>query len=234
MMAAVGSLPMYIQIAELLARDIAASRLIEGERLPPERKMASELGVAVGTLRKALAELQGRGLLERMQGSGNYVRAVGDHRSVYSLFRLELIGGGGLPTAEVLSVSRLPKPDHLPDFGTAADAFRIRRLRRLSGRPAALEEIWLDGAYADTLVPEELSESLYLHYRHKLGLWIVRAEDQIGLGRVPTWTVAAFGQPDGAPVPLVTRVGFDQRGARAEASLTWFDPDVARYVARLK
>jgi len=53
-----GSLPIYVQITELLVRDIAAGRLIDGEKLPPERDMAEELGIAVGTLRKALAELQ--------------------------------------------------------------------------------------------------------------------------------------------------------------------------------
>lgn len=234
MVATVGSMPRYIQIAELLARDIAASRLIDGERLPPEREMAVELGVAVGTLRRALAELQSRGLLERTQGSGNYVRAANDPGSVYSLFRLELIAGGGLPTAEILSVNRAVKPAHLPPFGTTADAFRIRRLRRLSGAAAALEEIWLDGGYAESLAAAELSDSLYLHYRRKLGLWIVRAEDQIGLGSVPDWTIPAFAPAAGTATPLVTRVSLDQHGARAEASLTWFDPDVARYVARWK
>ena len=41
----------------MLIRDIAAGRLSEGERLPPEREMAAELGIAVGTLRQALADL---------------------------------------------------------------------------------------------------------------------------------------------------------------------------------
>lgn len=77
-----GSLPVYLQIVELLVRDIAANRLIDGERLAPEREMAAQLGIAVGTLRKALAELQSRGLLERVQGSGNYIRAISDPQSV--------------------------------------------------------------------------------------------------------------------------------------------------------
>jgi GntR family transcriptional regulator len=62
-----GSLPIYLQVTELIIRDIAAGRLIDGEKLPPERDMAADLGIAVGTLRKALAELQNRGLLERVQ-----------------------------------------------------------------------------------------------------------------------------------------------------------------------
>jgi GntR family transcriptional regulator len=229
-----GSLPIYLQITELLVRDIAAGRLIDGEKLPPERDMAEELGIAVGTLRKALAELQNRGLLERRQGSGNYVRAISDPKSVYAMFRLELIGGGGLPTAEVLSVDRLLKPQDLPPFGTADEAHRIRRLRRLNSQPAAVEEIWLDGSYAETLSREVLSESLYLFYRTQLGLWIVRAEDQVGLGHVPDWAPTIFGQPPGNPVPHVLRTSYDQNGTRAEISRTWFDHDVTRYVARLK
>ncbi|MCQ2002574.1 GntR family transcriptional regulator [Rhizobium sp. NRK18] len=229
-----GSLPAYLQIVELLVRDIAANRLVDGERLPPEREMATQLGVAVGTLRKSLAELESRGLLERVQGSGNYVRAISDPKSVYAMFRLELIGGGGLPTAEALSVERLKKPDGLPAFGASPDAHRIRRIRYLSGKPAALEEIWLDSRYAEAITLDDLSESLYLFYRQKLGLWITRAEDQVGLGAVPDWTRAPFAMVAGAPVPLVTRVSEAQDGARAEVSFSWFDPDIARYVARLK
>ncbi len=229
-----GSLPIYVQITELLVRDIAAGRLIDGEKLPPERDMAEELGIAVGTLRKALAELQNRGLLERIQGSGNYVRAISDPKSVYSMFRLELPGGGGLPTAEILSIDRLPKPDGLPTFGTSTEAHRIRRLRRLSGRPAALEEIWLDGSYVETIDPEAVSESLYLFYRTKLSLWIARAEDQIGLDVVPDWAPASFGLRPGAPATHIQRVSQDQEGVRAEVSRTWLDHTVARYVSRLK
>lgn len=229
-----GSLPIYLQITELLVRDIAAGRLIDGERLAPEREMAEQLGIAVGTLRKALAELQARGLLERVQGSGNYVKAVSDPKSLYAMFRLELIGGGGLPTAEVMDVVRLPKPADLPEFGASPEAHRIRRLRRLSGKPAAVEEIWLDGSYVDRIAADDLSESLYLYYRTRLSLWIVRAEDQVGLDTVPDWAPSAFGLAPGLPAPHVLRISHGQDGARAEVSRTWFDHTVARYVARLK
>ncbi|MCJ8237974.1 GntR family transcriptional regulator [Peteryoungia algae] len=229
-----GSLPIYVQITELLVRDIAAGRLIDGEKLPPERDMAEELGIAVGTLRKALAELQNRGLLERVQGSGNYVRAISDPQSVYALFRLELLGGGGLPTAEILTIDRLEKPADLPAFGRSGEAHRIRRLRRLSGKPAALEEIWLDGSYIDAIEREAVSESLYLFYRTKLSLWIARAEDQIGLDLVPDWAPSIFGQAPGAAVTHIQRISQDQEGFRAEVSRTWLDHNIARYVSRLK
>jgi len=229
-----GSLPMYLQIAELLVRDIAAGRLIDGEKLAPEREMAANLGIAVGTLRKTLAELQSRGLLERVQGSGNYIRAISDPKSVYAMFRLELVGGGGLPTAEVLDVCRLKKPEYLPTFGASSEGHRIRRLRRLSVKVVAVEEIWLDGSYVETVTAEELSESLYLYYRTRLGLWIARAEDQIGMSAVPEWSPEAFGQKPGSSVPHVVRMSQAQDGATAELSHTWYDHELARYVSRLR
>ena len=156
------ALPLYVQLSELLIREINAGRYVDGDRLPPEREMAQQLGTSVGTLRKALADLTGKGLLERVQGSGNYVRAKADAQSVYAFFRVELLAGGGLPRAEVLDVARVGKPADLPEFGTQAEGHRIRRLRFLNQTPAVLEEIWLDGSYATRIAREALSESLYL------------------------------------------------------------------------
>ena len=233
MQAQTGARPRYLQISELLIRDIAAGRLTDGTRLPPERDMAQDLGVAVGTLRKALADLQEKGMLERVQGSGNYIRAQTTTDSIYALFRLELLGGGGLPTARILTVDSCDKPADLPPFGTGPTAHRIRRLRALSGQTAALEEIWLCASYTDTLSAQDLSQSLYLHYRRHLNLWILRAEDRIGQAPLPDWTPDEFGHAPGTPLPHITRVSWSQDNTRAEVSQTWFDPAIARYVARL-
>ncbi|WP_136439774.1 GntR family transcriptional regulator [Pacificoceanicola onchidii] len=227
------ALPLYVQISEMLIRDIHAGRLVDGERLPPEREMAEQLSTSVGTLRKALKDLTEKGMLERVQGSGNYVRARRDAPAVYAFFRVELVEGGGLPTAELLSVDRLQKPDGLPSFGTSSVGHRIRRLRRLNGIPAVLEEIWLDGSHADSIAAEDLRESLYLFYREALNLWITRAEDALGMAPVPEWAPTEFGVQPGTNTLQAQRISWGQDGARAEVSLNWINTDVARYVSRL-
>jgi GntR family transcriptional regulator len=228
------ALPKYVQTAELLIREIASGRLADGARLPPERDMAGEMDVSVGTLRKALNDLTDKGLLERIQGSGNYVRHRAEAAGVYAFFRLELVDGGGLPTADLLSVERLRKPADLPEFGASKEGHRIRRLRRLSGRPAALEEIWLDADWAETVRREDLLESLYYYYRTRLGLWIARAEDRIGVDAVPEWSVDEFEPDAGTPVGFIERWGRTNDGSIAEYSRTWFDQNVARYIARMR
>ncbi|MEM6823977.1 MAG: GntR family transcriptional regulator [Pseudomonadota bacterium] len=228
------ALPKYVQTAEMLIRDIGSGRLSDGERLPPEREMAADLGLSVGTLRKALSSLEEKGLLERIHGSGNYIRARADASAIYAFFRLELLDGGGLPTAEVLSVKAQEKPGDAPFFGAAAHGHRVRRLRSLSGQPVALEEVWIDGERAPSVHESDLSESLYLFYRKSLGFWISRAEDRVGIGPVPAWAPERFPPCPGDPAGYVERVAEDQNGAKVEYSRTWFDPDRARYVARLR
>ena len=228
------ALPIYVQTAEMLIREIAAGRLLEGERLPPERAMAADLGISVGTLRKALGDMTAKGYLERVQGSGNYVRHPPETAGVYAFLRIELAEGGGLPTAELLDVRRMAKPRDLPEFGRSQEAHRIRRLRRLGGVPAALEEIWLDGARAGRLSREDLSESLYLFYRRALNLWIARVEDRVGVGSVPDWRIDPFGPAAGTPCGFIERRAQAQTGDTVEYSRTWFDSDRVRYISRMK
>ena len=227
------ALPKFVQISEFLIREIASGRLIDGARLAPERDMAAELGVSVGTLRKSLKELEKKGLLERVQGSGNYIRHGPIEDSVYAMFRLELRAGGGLPRAEVIGVTRCIKPADLPGFGASESATRIRRLRYLNDTLVAVEEIWLDGR-AGVVTAEGLSESLYHHYRTKLGLWISRMEDRVSVAPVPGWSPPAFPLAPGTTTGFIERFGWVDAAHPVEYSRTWFDTTRSVYVQRLK
>lgn len=232
-MATTSALPKFVQVSEMLIREIAAGHLVDGARLPPEREMAEALGVAVGTLRKALADVEAKGLLERIHGSGNYIRQRQAVDSVYAFFRLELKRGGGLPTARVLTVDKCDKPAGVPDFGPHSQGHRIRRLRYLGGTLVGLEEIWLDASYADVIRPADLLESLYLFYRNQLGLVIASVEDRIGLGAVPDWTPAPFHLRAGAMAGYIERNSFLAGRVPVEFSRTWFDADRAHYISRM-
>ena len=232
-----GALPKHVEIAEALMRRIAAGVLADGTRLPPERQMAQEWGVAVGTLRKSLAKLEDEGLLERIQGSGNYIRRKDTMRSLYRLFRLELVTGGGLPTAQILDVSRQAKPHPAIAFGSGDSAHRIRRLRHLDGLPVAVEEIWFDGAQTETLTKAELSDSLYHTYATRFALEITRVEDRVSIGTLPDWSTG-LAIAAGAVTGFIERWTWAQ-GATApdgpvEYSRTWFDAGRATFVARDK
>jgi len=69
----------YMRVADHIAARIAAGDLPADARLPGERELAAEYGVAIGTARRAVEELRERGLVVTLPGKGTYV--VGTPRS---------------------------------------------------------------------------------------------------------------------------------------------------------
>lgn len=63
--------PPYIQLAAILRERIAAGE-IEG-RVPAEKALAQQYGVAIGTVRKAMAILRDEGLIYTIRGWGTFV-----------------------------------------------------------------------------------------------------------------------------------------------------------------
>jgi DNA-binding transcriptional MocR family regulator len=66
--------PRYRAIAEALAVDVREGRLAAGTRLPTQRDLAWKLRVTIGTVSRAYAEAEHRGLIAGEVGRGTYVR----------------------------------------------------------------------------------------------------------------------------------------------------------------
>lgn len=81
--------PKYQAIADALADDIAAGALTAGTRLPTHRDLAWRLGVTVGTVSRAYALAQSRGLIAGEVGRGTRVLPTPrrEHASLAGKFR---------------------------------------------------------------------------------------------------------------------------------------------------
>ena len=73
--------PLYLAIAGALERAIDERRIAEGDSLPPQRELASRLGVALGTVTRAYAEAEKAGLIHAAPKRGTRV-GKGDLPSV--------------------------------------------------------------------------------------------------------------------------------------------------------
>ncbi|MFE7759834.1 GntR family transcriptional regulator [Streptomyces sp. NPDC057438] len=67
--------PPYEQIRAQLAALIVTGRLAEGDRLPTVRQLATDLGLAPGTVARAYRELEAGGLIRTRRGAGTRVAA---------------------------------------------------------------------------------------------------------------------------------------------------------------
>lgn len=68
--------PVFRAIVEALRLDVASGRLVDGDKLPPQRVLAKHLGIDFTTVTRAYAEARRQGLVAAQAGRGTYVRAT--------------------------------------------------------------------------------------------------------------------------------------------------------------
>ena len=70
-----GPEPLYVRLADQIEADIAAGVLQPGSKLPPQRDLAYDIKVTIGTIGRAYALVRERGLVSGEVGRGTYVLA---------------------------------------------------------------------------------------------------------------------------------------------------------------
>jgi DNA-binding GntR family transcriptional regulator len=63
----------YMRVADQVEAEIRSGRLPKGARLPNEREMGAQYGVAPGTARRAVQALRDRGLVVTLPNKGTFV-----------------------------------------------------------------------------------------------------------------------------------------------------------------
>ncbi|RLZ04079.1 GntR family transcriptional regulator [Kocuria tytonicola] len=72
--------PVYEQLVECVLRDVSAGELVVGDRIPPVRTLAADLGLAAGTVAKAYREMETRGVIETRGRKGTFIAQGRDDR----------------------------------------------------------------------------------------------------------------------------------------------------------
>ena len=66
--------PKYLQVADILRKEIAQGVFRDGQTLMTEEELRMRFNVSRQTVRQAIALLEDDGLVDRRRGSGTYVR----------------------------------------------------------------------------------------------------------------------------------------------------------------
>lgn len=124
-----GEEPKYRALVDALDRDIDAGVLPPGTRLPTQRELATRLGLAIGTVSRAYALAEERGLLSGEVGRGTFVRRrepglqegandEGDDPALLDLSKGRLVRDPRDPTLRrsLEALSRRADLDRLVDF----------------------------------------------------------------------------------------------------------------------
>lgn len=81
--------PPYAQLRRQIMELILSGRLEPGQRLPPVRQLASDLGLAAGTVARSYRELEAQGLVDTRRGGGTRVTHDAPHDTTPSATDLQ-------------------------------------------------------------------------------------------------------------------------------------------------
>jgi GntR family transcriptional regulator len=232
-----GAKPLHAAIAEHLAGLIASGSLAPGTRLPPERQLATTLGVSRMTVRQALGELERDGLVRRVVG-----RAGGTFVSETPGAEVATRAGGvsaalrhaaGASHAELVSAEIEPAGKRTAaalGLGRDEHVVVITRLRLAGGKPLAVERTSLPSRLFPDIEDMDLAGSLYDLMDVGFGLRPVRATERLEVAEARPSDARTIGAKRGTSVLLVERVGFAADGTRVEFSRDRFRADRTRLV----
>ena len=143
--------PRYLAIVDALETDIFAGRIRAGMRLPPHRDMAERLAISVGTVSKAYAEAERRGLISGEVGRGTFVtdprlaRPSGPARVNLALNIPPPTGADALVAAELAKIAADPAIGdflgYLPHGGGPGHRAAVSRWLAGQGMPADAERV---------------------------------------------------------------------------------------------
>ncbi|HSF96613.1 MAG TPA: GntR family transcriptional regulator [Thermohalobaculum sp.] len=230
--------PLYVQVRSALVARLIAREWAPGELLPGELAIAAELGVSLGTVRKAVDSLVADGVLRRHQGKGTYVTEQTPERANYHFFRLvDAEGKRVLPEAGSETIAVLPTGPEAAQrlgIGTQDKVVLIDRVRSIGGRPAMLETVVVPAALMPGLETEgPLPNALYPHYQSRHGVSVISTEDRLSAAPAGPAAARALGVPQGTALLVSDRVAYDLAGRPVEWRRSQFLSDGLSYAVTL-
>lgn len=140
---------LWKQIAERMEADIVEGRLAPGTRLPTEMELSERFGVNRHTLRRALAMLTERGLIEATPGRGTFVKEPPIKYPIGARTRFSEIVSreGRAPSGRLIGSRVEPATAEIAQalgLAPGADVLRIDMIREADGVPITVASHWYE------------------------------------------------------------------------------------------
>jgi GntR family transcriptional regulator len=209
------------------------------EAIPSEASLAKEYGVAVGTIRQAIAQLADDGVLVKRHGKSTVVSSGLNGQSMLRFFRYQLDGQEQLsPQAKVLDLKEVALDKEMARLTgwSCTSLLKIHRLRLIDGKPLLFETIYLPLPKFKKLVsyrPKDFEDLFYPMYTKTCGVAVIKANDQVGFELMKKADAKALAMKEGHPAVRVNRIAFDLTGKPVEFRSSVGDAMAFQYSAEV-
>ena len=211
----------YLLVRDDIAARIAAGDLKSGDKLPSERRLQEEGGVARGTVRAGLFQLEAEGAIYRRDRSGWYVSPppVDYDPTRWEGFMSYVEAQGRSPTTKTISAEPIVADPLLAGVFSrppGAPMFLIRRRRCVDGRAVLVERIVVDAALAPDLLRFSFDASLTSILKSEYGLSVSRNQVTMQPCALTGYEAEALRLKPGLPGLAVQRTSYDAQGRVVE------------------
>jgi phosphonate metabolism transcriptional regulator PhnF len=136
-------MPLWREIAQSLEQRIRSRELHPGDKLPTEYELSRQFMVNRHTVRRALSDLQEKGIVESTQGRGSFVRRPTRPAQLQRRprFTEAVLSRGAEPTTKVLKLEVRPADSRVAEaleLKTGAPVIFMERVRFVDGEPTGL------------------------------------------------------------------------------------------------
>jgi GntR family transcriptional regulator len=229
-------MPLYLQLARHLRRLVVDGQLCDQDALPSERDLASLFGVSRVTVRKAIHELIGEGLLLQRQGAGTFVSEgphVEQRLSTLTSFSEDMasrgLQAGSRWLGHTIAVAT-PEESLALDLTPGSRVCRLHRQRLADGTPMAMELAVIPNRFlAD---PAEVRDSLYETLR-AAGYAPYRALQRLRAVRLSPEQARLLEVPDGSAGLYIERRTLLEDGTPVEFVRSYYRGDAYDFVVEL-
>ncbi|WP_420112261.1 GntR family transcriptional regulator [Pseudactinotalea sp.] len=208
--------PLYVQIADQFRGRIRSNLWPAGYKFPGADVLSEDLGVARGTVRRAMRDLEQEGLIVQVHGRGTFVTA--EQRPTARSDSGRVSSGERLAREGVYFETRLLERfvlEGAPSRGVfpGGRTLRIVRLRRLSEGPDAILDVELLLDRFDGL--EELSDMelsagpLHQTLKDRFGVVAARGERMYSATAADRRAASLLDVPVGSPLLAFEEFSFD-------------------------
>lgn len=178
--------PLYRIIKLEITRRLSGGEWGPGEALPTEKTLATEFGVSIGTIRRAMDELVAEHVVVRQQGRGTFLREFSHDLMLNNFWRVTRHDGSReVPIVQTLSFDREPSTPEISaqlSLRPKTEVFKVMNLLLLGGRRIMVDEVYLPCARFPNLTHDMLvarEGTMFALYHDVFGISITRTEERL-------------------------------------------------------
>lgn len=225
--------PLYAQVREQLLARVRSGEWGAGDSLPNEYVLSSDFDVSIGTVRRAVSDLEASGVLLRKQGRGTYVSGQGPAALQSKFCALRSPQGDRLDARfELISITRRAAPEsELGRLPSAKSHGVIEILQRIESNELTLgiERSILPAARVPRIETQlQFGQHLY-PLLADYGLLVTRVEDTIGIEPASDRVIAHLACGETKSLLAVARTAFALDGEPVELREAHYLPELVRY-----